>query len=257
MDKKKIILLVTDCDTTRIVYHALKQDFDIDRVIIEKNISRSLLIKRRIRKKGWFNVAGQLAFMVFVSPLLKRASRKRYRQILDEYALDISPIPAGKITHIDSVNDQACGELIRQLAPALVLVNGTRIIGKNTLKSAEAPFINIHTGITPEFRGVHGGYWAIATGKPSLFGTTIHQVDTGIDTGNVLEQVCIKPSPKDNFATYPVLQYAICLPLLKKVIAAFLEEGIMKTKEPLTRVSKLWYHPTIWQWLRYPARVRR
>ena len=97
-----------------------------------------------------------------------------------------------------------------------MLVNGTRIISKKTLESVPATFINIHTGITPAFRGVHGGYWAMATGKKNLFGTTVHYVDTGVDTGGIIEQVFIEPPKQDNFYTYPYLQYASVLPVLKK-----------------------------------------
>jgi folate-dependent phosphoribosylglycinamide formyltransferase PurN len=35
---------------------------------------------------------------------------------------------------------------------------------------------------------VHGGYWALAENNPQLVGTTVHFVDTGIDTGEVIEQ---------------------------------------------------------------------
>ena len=63
-------------------------------------------------------------------------------------------------------------------------------------------------GITPLYRGVHGAYWALAEGRRDLCGVTVHRVDAGIDTGEVLAQVLIDPTPQDNFVTYPWLQVA-------------------------------------------------
>ena len=61
------------------------------------------------------------------------------------------------------------------------MVNGTRIISSRVLDSIGCPIINTHAGITPRYRGVHGGYWALAEGHPEEVGTTVHLVDKGIE----------------------------------------------------------------------------
>ena len=45
-----------------------------------------------------------------------------------------------------------------------MVVNGTRILSRRMLESIDAVFLNMHVGITPKYRGVHGGYWALANG---------------------------------------------------------------------------------------------
>ena len=42
-----------------------------------------------------------------------------------------------------------------------MILNGTRIVSKKVISSIGCLFINTHCGITPKYRGVHGGYWAI------------------------------------------------------------------------------------------------
>lgn len=255
MRKKKIVLLATDCDTTHIVYNFLSSHFEVDKVIIEDSVSKATLIKRRISKLGIFPVFGQLAFIAFVLPFVKRSSQKRFREIEKKYQLNFTRVPDEKIIKIPSVNDSESVKVLNDIAPDIIVVNGTRIIGKRLLTQVNAPFINIHTGITPQFRGVHGGYWAIATGNVHLFGTTIHQVDTGIDTGQVLSQVSVMPEKTDSFFTYPYLQYAICLPELKRIITDYFNGGNLEFRKPLTDQSRLWYHPTIWQWFSLPRKV--
>jgi folate-dependent phosphoribosylglycinamide formyltransferase PurN len=134
-------------------------------------------------------------------------------------------------------------------------VNGTRIISKKTLEAVPSTFVNIHTGITPLFRGVHGGYWSIAKGRKELFGTTIHYVDPGVDTGGIIEQVFTSPGKKDTFYTYPYLQYAVCLPVLKNVIESFQNGTRPATREPVTSESELWFHPTVLQYFKNMRRT--
>jgi folate-dependent phosphoribosylglycinamide formyltransferase PurN len=255
MSQKKIILLATDCDTTHILYNFLITHFDIKKVVLEDSISKKILIKRRIKKLGLLKVVGQLAFIVLVLPFIKRSSKRRKNEIADKYNLRFARIPEEKIKRIESVNSEEAILVLKEIMPDLIIVNGPRIISKRILNSSIAPFINIHTGITPQFRGVHGGYWAIATGNNGLFGTTIHQVDSGIDTGRVLNQTVITPDKSDTFFTYPYLQYAICLPEIKKIIDNYITKGELDFKEPITGKSALWYHPTIWQWFRLPRKV--
>ena len=144
---------------------------------------------------------------------------------------------------------------MNELNPDLIIVNGTRIISKKTLDCVSAPFINIHVGITPLFRGVHGGYWAMATGKKELFGVTLHYVDAGVDTGGIIEQVIAIPERNDNLYTYPYLEYGVCMPVLKNIIEKF-EAGQKPGEKPsIVKESVLWYHPTIFEWLKNVRRT--
>src|SRR5438093_9923670 len=53
-----------------------------------------------------------------------------------------------------------------------VVVNGTRIISEAVLTASDAVFINMHAGITPKYRGVHGGYWALYNGDGEAASST-------------------------------------------------------------------------------------
>lgn len=48
---------------------------------------------------------------------------------------------------------------------------------------------NIHPALLPAFRGLHGLRDAMAAGV-RLFGATLHRVDAGLDTGEIVAQVC-------------------------------------------------------------------
>ena len=105
----------------------------------------------------------------------------------------------------------------------------------------------MHVGITPHYRGSHGGYWALYNKDVENFGTTIHLVDAGVDTGAVLKQVFIKPDKLDNFTTYPVLQVATGIAALKEILTNIALGNYTTTKQ--TEKGKMYYQPTIWQYL--------
>jgi methionyl-tRNA formyltransferase len=113
-----------------------------------------------------------------------------------------------------------------------------------------APFLNLHAGITPRYRGVHGGYWALVEGRPDLVGSTVHLVDTGIDTGLVLRQATFDVTGDDSFATYPFLHLAAGVPLVVAVVKEALAGTQLIGSRPMEcGGSRLWYHPTLWGYL--------
>ncbi len=247
MNDKKIVMLAGQGNSTNILYHALKDEFTISTIILEKPISKKEFLKKRIKKLGLWQVFGQILFHLIIVKFLNLTSSKRKNEILKEYRLKNHLLPADKIININSVNDNDCLKHLQNINPDLVIVNGTRIISKKTLSSVDAPFINIHTGITPMYRGVHGGYWALVNNDPDNCGVTIHLVDSGIDTGGILYQKKITPAKSDNFVTYPILQLAEGISYMKMAIRDVLKNSA--TPKKTKKHSRLWYHPTIWQYL--------
>jgi methionyl-tRNA formyltransferase len=247
MQNKKIVFLASDCESSRWVYNAVIKDYEFAAAIIEKPISKKTLFKGRIKKIGFFKVLGQAMFSVLIVPYLKKKAKHRKEALIQQYYLDGSNFADKKTHHVTSVNDETCKQLLLQLQPDIVLVNGTRIISKKILQCTNAIFINMHVGITPWYRGSHGGYWALYNNDAANFGTTIHLIDTGVDTGGVLRQAFIKPGGKDNFTTYPILQVAAGITALKEVLPHLIN-GTYNLKKH-TEKGTMYYQPTIWQYV--------
>ncbi len=245
----RIVILTTEGDKANILYHRLDKTYDIANVFMEKPVPRSRLIKKRIKKMGIRKVVGQILFKIMIAKKLEHRSFQRIQQIISENQLDSSPIPEEKIINVTSVNDANCIKRLQELKPDMVIVHGTRIISKEVLQSVEVPFINMHAGITPFYRGVHGGYWALANQDPDHCGVTIHLIDEGIDTGGVIYQSVISVTPEDNFITYPYLQFAMGLCDMIKVIEDFMGEGIKTHRVDLPSMFRT--HPTLWEYRFY------
>ena len=243
-----VILVCTDCENTRILYHGIKDEIPVARIITELPVSKKVFIRRRLKKLGIWTTAGQLFFQAAVVPLIRTLSGKKIQNILTKKQLSTAPMPADKITGLSSVNSDEFVRAVETIQPDLILVNGTRIISSQILAKISCPIINVHVGITPLYRGVHGAYWALANNDKKNCGVTVHAIDKGIDTGGILAQDIIQPGSGDNFITYPYLQFEKAIELVKKVVPAVIENSFSFQQPPLGS-SKLWYHPTIWQYL--------
>jgi folate-dependent phosphoribosylglycinamide formyltransferase PurN len=238
-------------DTTDIVANYLAPRVPALEVVLEDGQSRVELARRRARRRGWWTVSGQILFIGAVLPLLRHQGRRRIAAIETEFELDTTPYP---VQHkVSSVNAPETVAILHDARPDVVVVNGTRIIAHSVLGALACPIINIHTGITPGYRGVHGGYWALVDGRADQVGTTIHLVDPGIDTGGVLAQATFGITPQDSIATYPYLHLAAGLPLLTEQVTQVLDgkDPSPLPERPSEIPSTLRLHPTLGQYARH------
>jgi len=244
----EVVLLAGPSDSSRIVAHALEKSFGPIEVIEERKNSVFRLLSRRVKRLGPLSVMGQVLFKLLVIPLLRRQSQGRRRRLLEASGFTTSPLP--RVHRVTSVNSSEARELLRELSPKVVVINGTRILEKLTLECVNAPFINMHMGITPAYRGCHGGYWALVEGRADLVGTTVHRVDQGIDTGVVLGRAFFNTEATDNFTTYPCLHLAAGIPVLLECVGRELSNLPHPPVSPVETRSELRHHPTLWGYLR-------
>jgi folate-dependent phosphoribosylglycinamide formyltransferase PurN len=246
MATDRVVLLTSEGESGRVAARYLAARFPALAVIVETPVSRSLLLRRRIKRLGPVQVGGQLAFMLF-QRIQQRLSKSRIAEIVRNADLDARWPDDAQIIMVPSVNSAECIGHLQRLQPRAILVMGTRIIGAEVLRSVDAPFINYHAGVTPKYRGVHGGYWAKAQGDADNFGVTIHLVDEGIDTGGILYQARPATTARDNYSSYPYLQLAAGLPLLERSA----RDAISGTLKPqrVDLPSRLWSHPTLWGYI--------
>lgn len=235
-------MLIGSGISSRAIFNAIRDQVTVIRVIIEEKQSVEEFMIRRAKRLGILAAFGQIMFMVYMK-VIDRCHRGRLRELVRDLGLDVSDIPTELVTRVESINGKQVCEILKECAPDAVVVNGTRIIGVTVIEAVPAPFINTHMGITPRYRGVHGGYWALANGDAENCGVTVHLVDVGVDTGGVLYQKQVPMARSDYFSCYPLRQLAAALPLIRNALR---DVESMTAKTVLgVGPSRLWYHPTI------------
>jgi folate-dependent phosphoribosylglycinamide formyltransferase PurN len=243
---KPIVIVTAGGRNPQILVNAIHARFGSVTVLLEQPESKKLFLKRRIRKLGLITATGQFVTMV-ASKFGKRFTERRAEDILRDYGVSDAVNPGVSVAEIDSVNSEAAIDHIRKTSPAVVFLVSCRILSASTLAAMPCPVINFHAGINPQYRGLMGGYWARVENDEDNFGATVHLVDAGVDTGDILYQSRVKPSKSDTMHTYPLLQTAASTDIAIRAI----EDALSGTLNPVPANgnSRQWYHPPIWTWL--------
>lgn len=238
--KIKIAVLYGDHSHGAALINSLQKVADTFSILIIDDLAG--LNRDRYKRYGFVKGVGQKLFIKY-SKRLKRKSRNRIEEIKENLNLDYRPVsPDFKI---GNVHDKRLPELINKESADLVVMNCASIIPNHVLDRVKAPFLNIHGGITPLYRGIFGAYWALRDGNEHLIGSTIHKVDQGIDTGEILNQTFFTVTATDNFSTYNYLSFGYALEGLHSVIQYYKKHN--KLPEPMINdlASGFYSHPTL------------
>jgi len=111
-----------------------------------------------------------------------------------------------------------------------------KIISKKIISKLSRPIVNLHISYLPYNRGAYSNFWSFVNKTEK--GVTIHEIDYGIDTGNIIfrKKVDFKTNNKNTFkSTYKVLILEIEKLFKKKYKPIFLKtytpkKQLIKTK---------------------------
>ena len=107
-----------------------------------------------------------------------------------------------------------------------------QIFKKETFNIPKKGTINCHAGKLPFYRGRNILNWALINGEKE-FGITVHFVDEGIDTGDIIKQETYKITLKDNYKTLLEKAYINCPKLLIKAIDSIYYGNYTRISQPL------------------------
>jgi methionyl-tRNA formyltransferase len=96
-------------------------------------------------------------------------------------------------------------------------------------------FINTHPSLLPHNRGKHYNFWALVEQSP--FGASLHFVDEGIDSGDVVHQVEIPYGWEDNGATLYAKAQCELVSLFKQAYPTIRTLNIPRRKQDLEHGS--------------------
>ncbi|MDZ7600803.1 MAG: formyl transferase [Hoeflea sp.] len=247
MTKKPTLLIITAGGAYAwVIVNALALRFAGVEVALEQAEPKSLFLRRRARKVGWVQTIGQF-FTMMVSRFGKRFAVARTNEIIATHDLRTEPLPSLAITPVSSANGADCLALIAARKPDLVFLAGCRMLSRATLAAIPCPVLNYHSGINPKYRGLAGGWWARATGDGANYGTTVHLVDTGVDTGATLSQAFLEPHPRETLLTDSLAMAAGSRAMVIQSVQDVLDGKIETVQSQLPSVQR--FHPPIWTYL--------
>lgn len=113
-----------------------------------------------------------------------------------------------------NVNDASFLEELATFEPDVnVSMSYNQILRTDAIKAAPQGFINCHAGALPFYRGCNVLNWALINGE-ERFGVTVHYVDEGIDTGDIIAQRFGPIAPSDDYGSLLDKAVELCAEVL-------------------------------------------
>lgn len=94
------------------------------------------------------------------------------------------------ICEVPHINHPEVLRLAREMQPDLIAVFGTSLLRGELLNQGRMGIVNLHGGLSPEYRGADCTFWALYNGEPEKIGCTLHYINAGIDTGKLIAHIC-------------------------------------------------------------------
>ena len=168
------------------VANRLAQEIDLESVIVDKGRrqSRGERARRLLRRYSvgelWSRLACRTANAVW------RSASERARKLLRILGPDAEDFRSpSRLHYVEGINSPSGEQLVRGLNADQILIFGTTIIGSKILRLSKKSALNMHTGISPHYRGSSCAFWPVHDGRFDMLGATIHRCVPTVDAGEI------------------------------------------------------------------------
>ena len=170
----------------------LKQQRNNVSIVIVKKRYVIKNIKRMIRKYGLKDAITKGLNKFVPGKFYKKDNQPSY---LRNYLENLGYNPAIRLKDVIKNNNIPCISVhdiaddkslshLRSIKPDIIIYTGGGIIRKGLLKVPKIGILNAHMGLLPKYRGMNVLEWSLFNNAP--IGITVHFIDKGIDTGDIL-----------------------------------------------------------------------
>ena len=126
------------------------------------------------------------------------------------------------------LNSFGTADFISRLKPDLVIVSAAPVLRPRIFTIPGFGTVNVHLGISPQYRGEHTLFWPLYFRDHEQLGVTLHFLDERVDTGPKIAQAHPATQPHDSELTL----FAKCAPLTADLLLEFLRARSFAVQEP-------------------------
>ena len=120
---------------------------------------------------------------------------------------------------------------IIELNPKLIVVYSTSILKKELINAFPKRIINLHAGLSPYYRGSGTNFYPFYDKRLDCVGMTVHYIDAGIDSGEIVLQGRPELEAGDNTHSVGCKCVLVGVELMKKVVEHWLEFGECRSRK--------------------------
>ena len=201
-------------------------------------------IKRHLTKVGWrfawllfwqrcVQALGYLITLVF--PFLRKRLKPAWKIAADHN------IP---VFHCENVNDVACQEFMKQCESDLIIsAYFSQILKKEIISFPKQGVLNVHPGWLPAYKGAMAYFWVLKNGS-DRGGVTLHWMDEGIDTGEIIARRSFPLKIKATQETVLIHTAVIGARLIQRAVKKIVAGEALQTIPVETEADEYYSLPT-------------
>ena len=183
-------------------------------------------VLRRIRQKGLHGILqDRIRRKTQYNPSADDGGPKEITRFCQQHGI--------AVVHVGALDAAQTITAIQALQPDIAINAGTGILRKALLAVPRLGTLNAHMGVLPVYRGMNVAEWARLIGD--VVGCSVHLIDEGIDTGNILCCQALAVEKANSIAALRALVDQAQIRLLGEVLHYIYATG----KLPLQRAQQL------------------
>jgi folate-dependent phosphoribosylglycinamide formyltransferase PurN len=216
--KPQRIVLVTGWRSTKLQRMLAAWEewgFEPSAVVVEKGVS--VPAHRRILKiVGDRGISGLLQRLARGAEPQAGSVASKEHQPESESVLDYCARRGIRTIVVETLASAAGVQAVAALDPDLLIHAGAGIIRQPLLDASRLGMVNAHMGMLPFYRGMNVTEWAAFNGDP--IGCSVHLIDKGIDTGDIVLVRPVAADGADDIAALRATVDAAQIELLGEVV---------------------------------------
>ncbi|MEA2035567.1 MAG: phosphoribosylglycinamide formyltransferase [Euryarchaeota archaeon] len=118
-------------------------------------------------------------------------------QRAEQAGIPVKVVDFNSFEERDQYNDALLTAMKKADADLYILTGYMRLLDKKTVRTFSGKMINIHPALLPSFTGLHAQKQALDYGV-KISGCTVHFVDEGMDTGQIIIQRPVRVTDSDD-----------------------------------------------------------
>ncbi len=202
----KIILLTEDSVPARVLANAIvMHNLSLRGIIIQnrtpglpvnrklqtrslkKILSKNALLKRIYRKLSYLKQPAWIKKMHHIEKQLQKQASDFLSEYLGQEADSTWPTQVDALT-TSTVNSEESYDFLLGAKPDLLVVYGTSILKNRVIEIPKLGVLNAHHSILPDYKGNFVEFWQVYNRDYNSAGITIHFINIGVDTGDIIFQ---------------------------------------------------------------------
>lgn len=191
----RLVVLTGNAREHRYVANRLCHALPVAAVVVDVTVRRASV--RRAFRAGFRQGVSRLLVHVFRKAIRDAGAREAAltRVLGDELTARFHA--QDRVVEVSGVNSAEALAAVRSLRPDAILVYGTSIVGDAMLALARDVAFNMHTGLSPHYRGTDCAFWPVVNREPELVGATVHECTATVDAGAIFARGRAEWEPGD------------------------------------------------------------